>query len=66
MPRRLVTRSTPGVDEAADGMHRLATVGIDMDDVGLTLGARGMVSFHGSLQQILAALDAKSDHQAGR
>jgi transaldolase len=54
------------VNEAADGMHRLATVGIDMDDVGLTLGARGVVSFHGSLQLMLAALDAKPDHQAGR
>ncbi len=54
------------MNEAADGMHRLATVGIDMDDVGLTLGARGVVSFHGSLQLMLAALDAKPDHQAGR
>jgi transaldolase len=55
-----------GVDEAADVMRRLATAGIDMDDVGLALETRGVASFHGSFQEVLAALDAKTNHQPGR
>ena len=55
-----------GVDEAADVLRRLATAGIDMDDVGLALETRGVASFHGSFQEVLAALDAKTNHRTGR
>jgi transaldolase len=55
-----------GVDEAADVMRRLATVGIDMDDVGLALEIQGVASFHGSFQKLLAALDAKTNHGTAR
>ena len=53
-----------GVDEAAE-VSRLVAVGIDMDDVGLTLEDRGVVGFHTSYQQVLAALAAKA-HQLSR
>ena len=49
-----------GVDEAAEVMRRLAAVGIDMDDVGLTLEDQGVAGFHTSFQQVLAALRAKA------
>ena len=48
------------VDEAAEVMRRLAAVGIDMDDVGLTLEDQGVASFHESFQDVLGALDAKA------
>ena len=51
-----------GVEEAAEVMRRLADVGIDMDDVGLTLEANGVASFHESFQHMLAGLDTKA-HQ---
>ena len=54
-----------GVDEAAQVMRRLAAAGVDMDDVGLTLEAQGIASFHASYQQVLAALAAKA-HQLSR
>ena len=38
-----------GVEEAAEVMRRLAAVGIDMDDVGLTLEDNGVASFHAVL-----------------
>ena len=55
-----------GVDEAAEVMRRLVAVGIDMDDVGLTLEDRGVAGFHTSYQQVLAALAAKADHLSRR
>jgi len=55
-----------GVDEAADVMRRLATVGIDMDDVGRTLESQGVESFHRAFQEVLAGLDAKTSHRTGR
>ncbi|MGH9229461.1 MAG: transaldolase [Acidimicrobiales bacterium] len=55
-----------GVDEAADVMRRLATVGIDMDDVGLALEAQGVASFHTSFRRVLDALDAKAGHRTER
>jgi transaldolase len=55
-----------GVDEAADVMRRLATAGIDMDDVGLGLETRGVASFHRSFQAVLAALEAKTHHRTER
>jgi transaldolase len=54
-----------GVDEAGKVMRRLATAGIDMDDVGLTLEVNGVAGFHESFQHVLAGLDAKA-HQLGR
>jgi transaldolase len=55
-----------GVDEAADVMRRLATTGIDMDDVRLALEAKGVASFHTSFQEVLAALDAKTSRRTDR
>ena len=55
-----------GVDEAAEVMRRLAAVGVDMDDVGLTLEDQGVAGFHASYQQVLAALAAKADHLSRR
>jgi transaldolase len=48
------------VDEADDTMRRLAALGVDMDDVGLTLENQGVASFHESSRQLLAALDDKA------
>jgi len=50
-----------GVGDAEAVMHALAEVGVDMDDVGLTLEAQGVAGFHASYQQVLAALAAKAD-----
>jgi transaldolase len=55
-----------GVDEAAEVMRRLAAVGVDMDDVGLTLEDHGIAGFHTSYQQVLAALAAKADQLSRR
>jgi transaldolase len=54
-----------GVDEAADTMRRLADIGVDLDDVGLSLENQGIAGFHTSFQQVLAALAAKT-HQLSR
>jgi transaldolase len=51
-----------GVDESAAVMRRLGAVGVDMDDVGLTLENQGVAGFHTSYQQVLAALAAKARH----
>jgi transaldolase len=55
-----------GVDDAADVMRRLDRVGVDMDDVGLTLEDEGVASFHASFQEILSALTAKASQLARR
>lgn len=49
-----------GVEDAAEVMGRLAAVGIDTDDVGLTLEDHGVASFHDSFQGVISALDAKA------
>ena len=49
-----------GVEEAAEVMDQLARVGIDMDDVGLTLEDHGIAGFHESSASVLAALERKS------
>lgn len=54
-----------GVEEAAETMHRLAAVGVDMNDVGSTLEEHGVAGFHASYQQVLAALAGKA-HQLSR
>jgi transaldolase len=48
------------VDGAATVMRRLAAVGADMHDVGLTLENQGVAGFHTSYQEVLAALAAKT------
>jgi transaldolase len=55
-----------GVDEAAEVMRRLAAVGVDMDDVGLTLEDQGVAGFHTSYEQVLAALAAKANQLSRR
>jgi transaldolase len=55
-----------GVDEAAEVMRRLASAGVDMHDVGLTLESQGVAGFHASYQQVLAALEAKSEQLSRR
>jgi transaldolase len=52
------------VEEADDTMHRLAALGVDMDDVGLRLENQGVASFHESFRQVLAVLDGKARHLA--
>lgn len=41
-------------------MRQLAAVGIDMDDVGLTLEDNGVAGFHKSFQHMLASLHTKA------
>ena len=55
-----------GVDEAAEVMRRLVDVGIDMDDVGLTLEEKGVAGFQESFQQMLAGLDTKAQQLSRR
>jgi len=47
-------------------MRALAGVGVDMDDVGLTLENQGVAGFHQSFAHVLAALDAKARELAAR
>jgi transaldolase len=51
-----------GVEDAAAVLDRLAEVGLDMDDVGHTLEAQGVASFHQSFAHVLEALEHKA-HQ---
>ena len=53
-----------GVDQARQVMDRLRAIGIDTDDVGLTLEERGVASFHESFAGVLEALDAKAQRLA--
>jgi transaldolase len=52
------------VDEARDVMRDLEAIGVDMDDVGLTLEDEGVASFHESFRHVLGALEAKADQLA--
>ena len=54
------------LEEATEVMRRLAAVGIDMDDVGLTLEDNGVAGFHKSLQHVLASLHAKARQLSSR
>jgi transaldolase len=47
-------------------MRRLAAVGIDMDDVGLTLEDNGVAGFHESFQHMLASLHGKARNLSRR
>jgi transaldolase len=53
-------------DDAREVMHQLAAVGVDMDNVGLTLEDQGVAGFHESFQDVLGVLDAKSRQLATR
>jgi transaldolase len=54
------------VEEAARVMESLASLGIDMDDVGRTLEDQGVTGFHRSFQEVREALEAKSHSLALR
>jgi transaldolase len=55
-PRRTIDADVEG---AAEVLNRLAAIGVDMDDVGRTLEAQGVASFHESFAHVLGALDRK-------
>lgn len=55
-----------GVEEAEDVMRRLAAVGVDMDDVGLTLEDSSVAGFHESFQAMMAGLVAKASQLSRR
>ena len=55
-----------GVEEAMRVMRGLAAVGVDMDDVGLTLEDSGVAGFHESFQTMLAGLAAKATRLSRR
>jgi transaldolase len=49
-----------GVEQGAEVMRRLTAVGVDMDDVGITLEDQGIAGFHESYRQVHSALTAKT------
>jgi transaldolase len=53
-----------GVDAADAVMRRLAAIGVDLNDVGLTLEDQGVAAFHRSYQDVLAALAVKAGRPA--
>jgi len=57
---RLARTIDTDVDDAREVMRRLGAVGIDMDDLGLTLEDQGVASFHQSFQDVLGELDTKA------
>ena len=63
---RLARTIDVGVDEAGEVMRRLADVGIDMDDVGLTLEEKGVAGFRDSFQGMFAGLDTKAQQLSRR
>jgi transaldolase len=63
---RLARTVDIGVEEAEDVMRRLAAVGVDMDDVGLTLEDSGVAGFHESFQTMMAGLAAKASQLSRR
>jgi transaldolase len=63
---RLARTLDADLDDAHDTMSRLAAVGIDMDDVGLTLEDEGVAGFHESFQDVLGALDVKARRLVNR
>lgn len=54
------------VDDAAAVLDRLARVGVDMGDVGLTLEDQGLASFHESFAHVLHTLNTKACQLARR
>jgi transaldolase len=48
------------IGRAYGAMNELVAIGVDMEDVGLTLEDEGVRSFHESFQDVLRALEAKA------
>jgi len=63
---RLARTLDTDVDDTHDVMRRLGVVGIEMDDVGLTLEDHGVASFDQSFQDVLGVLDTKAHRLAPR
>jgi transaldolase len=63
---RLARTVDTEVDAAQDVMQRLGVVGVDMEDVGLTLENDGIASIHTSFQDVLASLELKARQLALR
>jgi transaldolase len=63
---RLARTIDTDLDDARDVMRRVRALGIDMDDVGLTLEDEGVASFHESFEGVLDELDAKARRLAFR
>lgn len=63
---RLARTVDANPDEAHEVLRRLQMLGIDMDDVGLTLEDQGVASFHQSFQRVLGELDTKAGVLAHR
>jgi transaldolase len=54
------------VENAETTLDRLVDVGIDMEDVGVTLEEQGVLGFHNSFSHVLNTLDAKARRLARR
>lgn len=63
---RLARTIDTDIDDAHEVMRRVHALGIDMDDVGLTLEDQGVASFHSSFQDVLGELDTKARQLAFR
>lgn len=63
---RLARTIDTDVEDAREVMRQLDAVGIDMDDVGLTLEDQGVASFHQSFQDVLGELGTKARRLAIR
>ena len=63
---RLARTIDTDIDDANEVMRRLRALGIDMEDVGLTLEEHGVAAFHKSFQDVLGELDAKARRLAFR
>ena len=57
---RLARTIDVGLGAAELVMHALAKAGVDMDDVGHTLGGEGIAAFQASFAHVLGTLEAKS------
>jgi transaldolase len=55
-----------GVDDADAVMHKLAEIGVDIDDVARTLEKQGVTGFHQSFAHVLDALTTKARQLAAR
>ena len=55
-----------GIEGAEEVMSELHGLGVDMDDVGITLEEQGIESFHQSFAHVLSALEDKAERLAKR
>jgi transaldolase len=63
---RLARSIDADLDDAVSVMHRLSEVGVDMEDVGLTLEEQGAASFQKSFSSVLRTLDTRARDLVGR